>query len=95
MTPIILFSAEKNFNKLGLSAQMRRRGAVFPEQFRSDQRRFIVQVDHDIWTDQNRCEGRAPDDTIGVAEATDAGEAFLFWDDVAEDIYDCSDGEEV
>ena len=95
MATATLYSQEVNANTLGLSAQLRRRGIAFPAQYRDDQRCFIVQVEEDVWTDPEHCEGQAPADAIGVAEAAVAGGSLSFWDDPSEDIYNCSDGEEV
>ena len=85
MSPDGIYAKETNPNKLGLTPLLHRH-----------RRSFVLRTvtcetcaPGNVWTNPV-----CPEEPFtGICEAAEKGEAFSFWDDPAEDIYDWSDGE--
>jgi len=94
MSPNTGYASETNVNKLRLTPLLERPGRSFPPPYRDAKDICVISSPRETWTPPVKKE-EAEENYSGTSEAAQEGEAFSFWDETSEDIYDWSDGEEV
>ena len=94
MSPETLYARKEDVDKGCLTPLLTRRGRSFPHPYRDDKDIRVIPSPGETWTPPAHRE-EAEEDYSGICEAAQEGGAFSFWDDAPEDIYDCSDGEEI